>query len=171
LRIKGTTDLIVEIFSNFAEIVDWKTGECKDWATGKEKKFEDFCIDPQLLIYYLAMREKFPYVQDWSATMHYVRTAGPFTVSFSKEDIDKVKRMLKKRFDEIRHCKKPNLKESERWFCKTVCSYGKTASDKNPDKTICQYIHEQINKKGIDYVVRNETADGFNIGFYQNPGE
>ena len=34
--IKGTIDLVTKIDDNVIEVVDWKTGQRKNWATGSK---------------------------------------------------------------------------------------------------------------------------------------
>jgi len=170
LQLKGTIDLITEVVKERAyETIDWKTGECRDWGTGKQKGYKDFLIDPQLRIYYLALRRKYENIKEIAMTMNYVRTEGPFTVAYTDQDIEKTKLMLKKRFDEIRRTKIPAMKSRScnHWFCKRVCWFGKDNID---GKCTCQYIADKIKQEGIDKTIAEETEPGFTIGYYQNPG-
>ena len=51
LAIKGTIDLVTKIDDNIIEVVDWKTGQRKTWATGEVKTYEKLLDDAQLLLY------------------------------------------------------------------------------------------------------------------------
>jgi hypothetical protein len=171
LRIKGTIDLVTRLDNDTIEVIDWKTGECRDWGKNKPKIWKDFCIDPQLNMYYYALKNRYPDVKNWLSTINYVRTAGPFTVAHDEEDILKVEKMLRRQFEKIKHNTFPSLKTSEKWFCKCVCHYGKNMSEKNPKKTICKYITDKLRCSSLDKIVTDETWQDFNIGYYQNPGE
>jgi len=174
LRLKGTIDLVTRISPNVYEVIDWKSGECKDWGTGKEKFYDDFCVDPQLRIYHLALRKLYPDVHTFAMTMHYVRTKGPYTVVYDDDDAKDTLKMLRKRFEVIKANVRPKLKSAgnKHWFCKYVCWYG---SQKNPAHTegcptLCQKIAKKIRLHGIEKVMLEDTATGHKIGYYQNPG-
>ena len=51
LAIKGTIDLVTKVSDDTIEVVDWKTGMRKDWATGEVKTYDKLEVDPQLLLY------------------------------------------------------------------------------------------------------------------------
>lgn len=172
LRLKGTIDLVTKINDDTYELIDWKTGQRKDWATGKVKEFEDLCKDTQLRIYYYAMTKMYPEIKNFIITIYFVRDGGPFTMAYTKEDIESTMQVLKQHFTQIKSTTRPQLKSSDPnyWFCKRVCHYGKTPHPKDPSKTICQYINEKTKLWGINSVVASETYGGHNVGHYQNPG-
>lgn len=42
LAIKGTIDLVTEVEEGIIEVVDWKTGQRKNWATGEKKLTKNY---------------------------------------------------------------------------------------------------------------------------------
>ncbi len=148
------------------------TGECKDWASGKQKDYDSFCTDPQLRMYYLALKRLYPHIDTITMTINYVRTAGPFTVAYSEEDIKATLNMLRKRFEQIKSCVRPKLKSAQRkhWFCQRVCWYGKNPHPKDGTKTICEYIADKTRQCGLNNVIREETHKGHSIDYYHDPG-
>lgn len=176
LCIKGTIDLVTKIDDNRYEIIDWKSGIRKDWATDEVKDFWKLCDDPQLLMYNYAAAYMYPDKQTLM-TIHYVKDGGPFTMAFSEEDRKRTLDMLRKRFDIIVNTTRPLLKRSRRWFCNRVCYYGKKAMSPTQfnertgqPHTICSYLHQKLLTQGMDKVMADHTHPGFEIGHYQNPG-
>ncbi len=174
LRVKGTIDLVTRFAQTEYEVIDWKSGECKDWNTGKEKFFADFCVDPQLRIYHLALHKLYPDVKTFAMTINYVRTKGPYTVAYDESDMKDTLTMLRKRFEIIKANTRPKLKSpsNKHWFCKYVCWYG---SQKNPCHepgcpTTCQRIAKKVQQQGLETVMREDTEPGHTIGHYHNPG-
>jgi len=174
LRVRGTIDLVTRIFPTMYEVIDWKSGKCLDWGTGKEKCFEDFTVDPQLRIYHWALQKLYPDVKTFAMTINYVRTKGPYTVAYDESDMEDTMKMLRKRFEVIKTNVRPKLKSpsNKHWFCKYVCWYG---TQKNPAhtegcQTTCQYIAEKTRKRGMNTVMLEDTAPGHKIDYYQNPG-
>jgi hypothetical protein len=174
LHIKGTIDLVTRINPRMFEVIDWKSGECKNWGTGKEKFFPDFCRDPQLRMYHYALNKLYPKVDTFAMTINYVRTKGPYTVAYSEKDMEDTLGMLRKRFETIKANVRPKLKSpsNKHWFCKYVCWYGSVKNPAHQDgqPTLCQEIAEKIRKHGIEAVMRDETEPGHSIGYYHNPG-
>jgi len=148
------------------------TGECKDWSTSMAKDYADFCKDPQLRIYHWALSQMYPEAKTFGMTINYVRTAGPFTVAYSDDDIRATMDMLRKRFEQIKATVRPKLKSptNQHWFCKRVCWYGKTMHPKDGTKTICQYIAEKTRRCGLNTVMLEETDPSHTVGYYHNPG-
>jgi hypothetical protein len=172
LRVKGTVDLITKVSDTHYEVIDWKSGECKDWGTGAAKDYVDFCKDPQLRIYHWALSQMYKEAKTFAMTINYVRTAGPFTVAYSDDDIKATMAMLRKRFEHIKSTIIPKLKSptNQHWFCKRVCWYGKTIHPKDGTKTICQYIADKTRRCGLNTVILEETDPGHTVGYYHNPG-
>jgi hypothetical protein len=149
------------------------TGECKNWGTGAEKDYKDFCVDPQLRFYHLALHKLFPQVEYFTMTINYVRTAGAFTVAYDNSDCKAMLEDLRQRFHIIQQCKspKPKSRQCNHWFCQRVCWYGKTPHPKNPSQNMCQYSQEQLHKHGLNQTMKNEMCSTFNHEHYSNPGE
>jgi len=91
LRIKGTIDLVTLSNPDSYEIIDWKTGQQKNWATGKAKDFSSLCVDPQLRIYHFAASLMYPNIKHCTMTIHYVNFDGPFTMAYGPDDIAQTK--------------------------------------------------------------------------------
>jgi len=164
LSIKGTMDVVSEIRPGILQILDYKTGERKDWATGDEKTYEKLNNDHQLRLYSYACFKIFPDVKDIIITIIYCRDGnfkgGPFTVSLSRDNIPETERMIEKEFNEIRECTKPYLTPHPYWSglpsknqkvlpCTTFCNYGKILWP-GTKQNICQFIHNQVKKHGIE---------------------
>jgi ATP-dependent helicase/DNAse subunit B len=172
LHIKGTIDLVTQVDDETIEIIDWKTGKDKCWATGAQKDYSKLSVDPQLRLYHYACRQLYPQFKNVILTINYIAYSGPTTVYFGPSDIVATEEMLRERFEEIKVCVRPSLRHGGRdWWCSRLCAFGK---DLHPDgncETICEYLHKMMLKRGLDYVVEHETATGHRIDKYQNPGE
>jgi len=173
LGIKGTIDLVTQVKDDMYEVIDWKTGQRKDWATDKEKDFDKLSIDPQLRMYHYAVTRMYPDIKQIAMTINWVRDGGPFTMAFGPDDIKATLEMLRVRFEQIKASTRPTLKSNNNthYFCTRVCSYGKNPHPKDPTRNICQYIKRQVLLKGINAVIRDETHQGHNVADYSNPGE
>lgn len=174
LILKGTIDLITKIDDNTLEIVDWKTGQRKNWATGKQKTFADLSNDPQLRMYHLASIIKNPEFDNVIVTIYWIKNGGPFTLAYGPNDIPDTLKIIRRRFEEIRRVSIPRLKSKAgtHWFCKRVCHYGKSLwKDDLEGRTICSFIRDKTVQIGTDEVMSRYTQPGFQVGYYENPGE
>jgi len=175
LGIKGTIDLVTTVDDNTIEVIDWKTGQRKNWATGAEKDLAALRNDPQLLLYYYAISHMFPQYEHAIMTIFFVRDGGPFSLCFDPSDRDRFLDMLKKRFLEIKgnvtpqplnyrdHATKPN------WKCSRLCHFYKN-NWPGTNTRMCNHVEAHIKKEGIDSAVENLTKDGFSVGYYEAPG-
>lgn len=176
LGIKGTIDLITSHEGGILEIVDWKTGQRKDWATKiksqEEKTYDKLCLDFQLMLYYYAARHLYPDAKQIIVSIMFVRDGGPFTICMDEETINGVERRLCERFQQISACQYPAMQDAtQRDFrCTKICDYYREVGTPNGDN-ICKFIHQQIGKKGIDEVTKKYTQENFSVGHYQEPGE
>ena len=191
LSIKGTIDLILKVDDNTLEICDWKTGQKRtDWATGKEKNYDDFMKDFQLRLYHYAAHLLYPEFENIIVTICYVRAGGPFTLCFSKDDLKDTEEMIKKRFEQIKKCKKPFriiTDKQQNWKCKYLCDSGKTTFEgthiapmqefRRGQKTRygdimskCEQVHFELERKGMESVLEFYTEKDFSIGYYHDPG-
>jgi hypothetical protein len=175
LGIKGTIDLITEVGDGIIEIVDWKTGQRIDWASRKDndiKTYEKLCQDFQLMLYYYAAHYLYPKAKQIIVTIFYVRHGGPFTVCFDDNTLAKVEHRLKQRFHEIKNCEAPELLDPyhQSFKCKYICDYFKK---KSPDgkQCMCDFIHDEILRYGIETTTAMHMNPNFNIGTYEAPGE
>jgi ATP-dependent helicase/DNAse subunit B len=170
LGIKGTIDLITrnKYGQGIVEIIDWKTGQRKDWSKeGWEKKtYEDICHDPQLCLYHYAACRLYPDAEEIWITIYYINDGGPYSVCFCKEDLAYTEKMLSKKFNEIRDTTVPFLNVGRK--CTGFCHFGKTMSTQDPSKTVCQFFADQVRTKGIEATTHefgrtgayNEYGDG-----------
>jgi len=185
LSIKGTIDLITQPNENTAEIIDWKTGRRLNWATGEEKTQEKLEVDPQLMIYYYAVKKLYPHIDNVIVTIYFINDGGPFSVAFDKSDLYKTEQLLKDKFKKIQHTLKPRLNKS--WKCTKLCHYGKTTFEGTNiepiteyrdgmvcnvgDKmTKCEQVAHDIGLKGYQETVDEYTTPGYNVGHYKAPG-
>ena len=116
LAIKGTIDLVTEVDDGVIEVIDWKTGQRKNWATGEEKTYEKLLEDPQLLLYNYAISKLYPEYQQAIMSIFFIRDGGPFSMCFDESDQEKFLGMLEQRFKQIKHNE-----------CPTPCSRNRTS--------------------------------------------
>ena len=170
LRLRGTVDLITNLSDNIIEVIDWKTGQRKDWATGEEKDLKKLQKDPQLMIYFYALKHLFP-TKTIMFTIYFARSGGPFTVYYDDETLTKVSELLEKRYLEIKKSKVPKLIDpSHRDFkCSKLCHYYKNNYE-GTSIPICDYIHRKVVNDGISYVTLNMKYKDHSIDNYKAPG-
>lgn len=169
LRIKGTIDLVIEAAEGVVECVDYKTGARYNWGTGKEKSYEDLMKDPQLMLYYYALRKSLPDYHSIILTIFFIRNGGPFSLSFDDDILEKVENNLRKTFEEIRDCKKPKMRDRlhKDFQCNKLCGFYKEKID---GTTVCDYIGNEIDVYGIDIATERNRNPGFQVGKYHSPG-
>ncbi len=172
LAIKGTIDLITQTQDRVFEIVDWKTGARKDWSTGKEKDYDYLYDDPQLLMYYWAAHKCFgSSVDHIILTIFFIRDGGPFMLSFGPNDLVKAEGLIKARFEDIKSCKSPALRDNRRrdWVCQKLCQYSQD-NFLNSGTCTCEYIQKEIKATSIEEVTEKYMAKGHQFSQYQAPG-
>ena len=174
LAIKGTIDLVTTVSDDTIEVIDWKTGQRKNWATGKPKDLEYLQNDPQLLLYYYAISHMFPQFKHTIMTIFFVRDGGPFSLCFDDSDKDKFLGMLEQRFKEIKNSSNPKIlpyrdDPKPNWKCSRLCHFYKTKWP-GTETRMCNHVQDHIKTKGMDSAVENLTDKGFSIGYYSAPG-
>lgn len=171
LAIKGTVDLITEVDDSIIEVVDWKTGQRKNWATGEIKTYEKLLDDAQLLLYNYAISKLYPDYDQSIMSIFFTRDGGPFSMCFDKSDEDRFLGMLKKRFEEIQRNHKPQPVDPRRWDfrCKRLCHFCKN-NWPGTNKNMCEYVEEKLHTIGYDQTLKECTRKGFDIGYYEAPG-
>lgn len=171
LAIKGTIDLITLTKFGIIEVVDWKTGARRDWNKGVDKSYELLMEDPQLMLYYMAVRHLYP-DKEIILTIFFSRSGGPFSLCFDDDTIDEFKKMLQKRFEEIRDCVDPKMISPNHtdMKCYKMCHYYKN-NYPDTNKTICDHIGDQIDIIGIDETIKQFTDPDHNVDNYEAPGE
>lgn len=156
LEIRGIIDIVNEPVPGTYEIVDWKSGQRKDWGTNQIKDFEYLRKDFQLMLYNYAIRKMYPNkFENVLATIFFIRDGGPFTVDFDDSTVDVVEKKLLDRFEEIKRCDAPMMCDptQNEQKCKSYCEYYKKQA---PDGStnFCRFIHDKIREVGIDEVVK-----------------
>ena len=171
LAIKGTIDLVTKVDDDIIEVIDWKTGQRKNWATGEEKTYEKLLDDAQLLLYNYAISKLYPNYSQAIMSIFFTRDGGPFSMCFDKSDQDRFLEMLKKRYQEIQDNIKPKpINSSRRDFrCQKLCHFYKNKWP-GTNTTMCEYVEKRLYSIGHDETVKECTKEGFNIGYYEAPG-
>ena len=173
LAIKGTIDLVTKVSDNTIEVIDYKTGQRKNWNDNPPtvKTYEDYKTDAQLLLYYYAISHLFPEYEHTIMTVFWVRDGGPFSMCYDKSDRDMFLGMLKDRFEEIKNNSNPKpLSVDRRGFkCEKLCHFCKNKWE-GSDKNMCQYIGDHLDKHGMDKTIVELSKPGHSVGYYQAPG-
>jgi len=171
LAIKGTIDLVTKIDDNIIEVVDWKTGQRKNWATGEVKTYEKLLDDAQLLLYNYAISKLYPDYEQAIMSIFFTRDGGPFSMCFDKSDQDRFLEMLRKRYEEIKDNIKPRpISSSRRDFrCQKLCHFYKN-NWPGTNTTMCEYVEKKLHTIGHEKTLKECTNEGFNIGYYEAPG-
>lgn len=172
LAIKGTIDLITRIDEDTLEVCDWKTGQRIDWAHGGEKTYEKLCKDPQLMLYFYALRRLYPDVKNIIMTIFFIRDGGPFSICLSSADMIKVERMLEKRFNEIKASTKPELQDPRQkdFKCTKICPFYKNKFVENDPLNMCRRAEITIKEVGIEQATEEMMNPEHKIGTYHAPG-
>ena len=185
LAMKGTVDLVTEVEDGVYEIIDWKTGRRLDWATGQEKTFARLQKDPQLRIYHYAATKLYPEAKQIIITIYFINDGGPFTICFPRSEIEKTKKMVQEKFEQIKATRIPRLKRS--WKCGKICPQGMSTfegtnihpmvetrhgqvTQYGEYMTKCEQIRYEIQSKGIKKVTEEYTSPGHNVAHYTAPG-
>lgn len=186
LAIKGTIDLITKVNNSTLEVIDWKTGRRLDWATGQEKTLEKLYKDPQLKIYHYALSKLYPEYDHIIMSINFINDGGAFSMCFDKSDLSSTEDLIRKKFEEIKKCKKPRLSKS--WKCTKLCHFGKNTFEnhssvlpiieyrdnqvcnKGSAMTMCEQVKHEIELNGLKNVVDNYTSLGYSVGKYKAPG-
>jgi hypothetical protein len=168
LGLKGTMDLVVEDDPGLIEVIDWKTGQRKDWAknTAEKKTYKELRYDPQLCLYHYAACHLFPKAEEVFMTIVYINDGGPFTLCFDRSDLEFTESIIRSKFEEIRNTKIPELSVS--WKCTKFCYFGMNKHPEDPTKTICQFFRDKVRKDGVEKTMAeygkagafNEYGDG-----------
>lgn len=147
------------------------TGQRRDWAKNKKKSYDDLCNDFQLMLYYYALKQKFPHIDHIIVSIFFIRDGGPFTVTFDDSILPILESRLEQRFKEIQKCVKPELLDASQkdFRCNRICDFYKNKLRKTDKKNLCKTIHEEINQNGMDWVIKKYAKKDINE--YQNPGE
>mgnify|MGYP003132513660 FL=1 len=177
LAIKGTIDLTTLVNEDTIEVVDWKTGRRMDWATGEVKDYAKLEDDAQLLLYFYAISKIYPQFKYRIMSIFFYKDKDgevdptPFSICLDESDEARFLEKLKKRFQEIQQNISPKPIDHTRtnFKCKYLCHFCKNNFE-GKDENMCITIEKALKKDGMDKVIEDYTAPGFNIGFYEAPG-
>jgi hypothetical protein len=153
-KLRGTVDLVTKLDDETLHVIDWKSGERKDWITGKPKELDDFHKDIQIRVYNLALQIMYPEYKYRLFTVYYVRDGGPFTVTFSSQDTKESIDSLRKYYNQIKANDKPGrikddaTRRRELFKCKYVCHYGKTLDENG--KSLCDKYFKILRNEKIE---------------------
>jgi hypothetical protein len=158
LRVKGTTDLLLEVDGqpDALEYCDWKTGRFWDWATNEPKSYDKMRRDAQMGLYYYALRRLFPHVKKLYITVVYVREPGPVTVPFSPSDLGWIEEMLRTTYEAMRAEGVPARANNH------ACRFCNFAKNDHPEsgKTMCEHVNNEIVTLGLNKVVADFQSRG-----------
>lgn len=156
LKLRGTIDVVISEGDTYFQVLDYKTGQRLNWATGEMKEAKDFQKDPQLLLYYYALKTMYP-ENDYYMSIYYINHGGPkhpdeggiFSVVFDDNDFAVAEQMIKDKFETIRNTEVPELlsQNNSHWKCKYLCAYS-APSTEDPTMTTCQFMQKQIKENG-----------------------
>jgi len=171
LAIKGTIDLVTHAGDGIIEVIDWKTGMRKDWATGEVKTYQKLQTDAQLLLYNYAISKLYPEYDQAIMTIFFVKDGGPFSMFFDNTDEEKFLGMLKNRYQEIQANNKPKPLNAARsdWKCSRLCHFYKN-NWPGTDKRMCNHVEDTLKSKGMDAAVKELIHDEHSISYYEAPG-
>ena len=96
----------------------------------------------------------YPDIDQFIMTIYFIKDGGPYTLAFTRDDIEETKEMLRKRFESIRDSKVPQLKKS--WKCTKICHFGKNDHPSgiiNPETGIKSKI-KNVNSKLIKNIAK-----------------
>ena len=140
------------------------TGRRFDWAKETVKEYSDLESDKQLLLYYYALRLKYPnnkfYVSIYYANDHIIDKVlvpgGLFTFVFDDDTMKLAEDMLRKEFEKIKNDRYPRVisKTCAHFKCKYLCAYSKIIPEISTEKPACIFLREEISEKGIEYVTQ-----------------
>lgn len=183
--IKGTIDLITQTGEKTLEIIDWKTGQRKNWGNFSVKTYEDFMKDPQLRMYHYAAHQLYPWAEDIHLTVNWVRDGGPFSLCFEKSQLPQTVEMIRKKYEEIKAETNPYQDKGAK--CTKFCHFGKTTFEgtnivpiieqrngqttrKGEIMTKCEQIKYCLDHRGIEKVTEHMTKPGHDVTYYKAPG-
>jgi hypothetical protein len=155
------------------------TGRRYDWGKEKVKEYKDLQKDKQLLLYYYALRNKYP-ERDFLVSIYYINDhpidgalvkGGLFTMAFDDSDYALAEQMIKDEFETIKQNSKPKALSNtcSHWKCRSLCAFSQVLPSIDPSRPACMAIREQIRDKGIEYVT-NKYANVQKLTTYGSGG-
>lgn len=168
VHLKGTVDLITKD-CDILSIMDFKTGQRKDWNTGQVKTLDYLHNDKQLKFYFFCLHKLLD-IDHIIMNIFFIRDGGLFTVNFEKSDLKKIEKDIKNDLDKIINITIPTLKSDDQtdYLC-SICHFYKNKFP-GDDRNICKRIQTDIQDHGMQWVIDNRKEVNFSFG-YQKPGE
>ena len=169
--VSGIVDLVTRIDEKTLHFIDWKSGMRKDWTSSppKVKEYEDLAADPQLQIYFWALRQAYPQIEHYMITIWYLKDGGPFTFVFGDKEYQEIEAKLQDKFMAIRNTTVPPRHKS--WKCTRFCHYGTSNTEFPPTEfrhkeldpvgtpmCVCSEYNAKIEARGINAVVSEHFA-------------
>lgn len=163
LAIRGTMDLIAKDPYGDLEYIDYKTGRRWDWIKSKPKEIKDLEKDPQLLIYYYALRKLYPN-RDISMTIFFMNDGGPFSLQYDNDSLKLAKKLIQKRFLDIKYNNNPSwIFGNER--CYKFCNFYKNKNESGVSQ--CEELRTKYQEIGLQKLtteLANRSRWGYNEG-------
>lgn len=124
------------------------SGKRLNWATGKEKTYECFHKDFQLLLYYYVMRTLHP-DHRFYVSIFYINDGGVYDIVFDDYDYQRAEDMIRQKFEYIKTVKIPQQISSDNshWKCQKLCKFSEPHES---GKTICQFMRSEIVSLGYE---------------------
>ncbi len=181
LALKGTIDLVTRLTPKVFEVVDYKSGRRMNWNTGEVYTHESLRDNIQLRLYHYAVHHTYPELDQVLVTMFYLKDGGPYTICYNKEDLKVTENLLRRKFEQIQNTKVPHLTKS--WKCSKLCTWGKTSfadckfvepiidfnNEDGSPLTKCKQLKFEIERQGVNNVIKKYTKPGHEIDFYKEP--
>ena len=85
-------------------------------------------------------------------TIFFVKSGGPFSLCFDKNDIETTEQMIKYEFEKIKRCQNPSRiidYGKDKWKCEKLCKFFKETHEKSENSNICTYLHEELIQLGM----------------------
>lgn len=139
--VRGFIDLVHEIDQDTIEVVDWKTGERKDFYTREEIEVRSLMRSVQPRLYHLAACELYPQYENIILTFYYANSGGPVTITLSRDDLATTIAFLYKFFVTVRN--DTLVMRNRSWKCK-MCSFERSRA--------CDRVWSDLHTFGEEYV-------------------
>jgi len=165
LALRGFIDIVTKVDSDTIEICDYKTGQRKDFHSGKVKDYDALFNDIQLRMYYYAATLLYPTIPNVLVTIYYIKDGGPFTISYGPEDIPETLRMIQEKFEKVRDKIKPD--KNTGFHCRKFCEFGLNTFEGTNVPVLKSATNTHCGKKGephkicsqVEYIMEHRTMD------------
>ncbi len=139
--VRGYIDLVHEIDEETLEIVDWKTGQRKNFYKQQEIDEEVLMQEIQPRLYHLAAYFLYPHYKNIITTFYYTNDKGPITIAFSEDDLAITISILHKFLTTV---KQDTLMRRNRWWTCKMCSFERNG--------MCNRVWSDLHTMGSEYI-------------------